>query len=126
MQRLFVKYELAKLLKEKGFNDNCLGFFNQSKKLIISDNYNDYHLTAPTFEQVIDWLEEKHQIFIEIGVDCTTYPKFCYSVNKFFGNPKDLTEKEWGWEHPKPENWYLYKSRKEATEEAIKFSLTLI
>jgi len=27
---------------------------------------------------------------------------------------KDLTEKEWGWENVPVDNWYLYKTRKEA------------
>lgn len=129
----FVSYEIAVRLKELGFDEPCFATYNKltngkidllPKKFGVNEMAS--LVSAPTYDQVFNWLEEKHQIFIEIGVDCTTYPKFCYSVNKFFGNPKDLTEKEWGWEHPKPKNWYLYKSRKEAVEEVIKFSLTLI
>lgn len=41
-------------------------------------------------------------------------PKWCFSISKFIGNPKDLTEKEWGWENVPVDNWYLYKTRKEA------------
>ncbi len=136
MKKLFATYEVSKLMSEIGFDENCIGYYDNQKRFDLSDpisnsTYQSYssckgYFAAPLLQQATDWLEEKHQIFIEIGVDCTTYPKFCYSVNKFFGNPKDLAEKEWGWEHPKPSNWHLYKSRNEAIEEAIKFALTLI
>lgn len=143
MKDLFVTYEVAKLLKEKGFNEPCISFVNLSMydlpihkdriKLDFSvlgkfEYYNDHEhvLAFPFYQQVKDWLSDKHQIFIDIETDCTTYPKFAYSVNKFVGNPKDLSEKEWGWQNPKPDNWFLYRTRKEALEEAIKFALTLI
>ena len=147
MKKLFVPYKIATLLREKGFNEPCIAvfFYHKAFKMCsaIWDNdipchYNvnnshyyleDKHgdlVTAPTLEQVFNWLEEKHQIFIDIETDCTTYPKFAYSINKFVGNPKDLAEKEWYWENPKPSNWFLYRTRNEALEEAIKFALTLI
>lgn len=130
MKDLFTKYELAKLLKEKGFKETCFGLYDNIKALHTNEKYvfveDELNIVAPLYQQVTDWLSEKHQIFIDIGTDCTTYPKFDYSINKFVGNPKDLAEKEWYWENPKPSNWFLYRTRNEALEEAIKFALTLI
>jgi hypothetical protein len=136
MKYLFVNYELAKLLAEFSFDENCIGYYDNQKRFDLSDpisnsSYQSYwqckgYYSAPTLEQAINWLMDKHQIFIDIETDCTSYPKFAYSVNKFVGNPKDLAEKEWYWGHPKPSNWFLYRTRKEAIEEAIKFAITLI
>lgn len=136
MKKLFATYEVSKLMSEIGFDENCIGYYDNQKRFDLSDpisnsTYQSYssfkgYFASPLLQQATDWLEEKHQIFIDIETDCTTYPKFAYSVNKFVGNPKDLAEKEWGWEHPKPINWFLYRTRNEALEEAIKFALTLI
>ena len=134
MKDLFITYELSKLMSELSFDENCIGYYDNQKRFDLSDPINNstYSLckgfySAPTWEQSINWLMDKHQIFIDIGTDCTSYPKFAYSVNKFVGNPKDLTEKEWYWEHSiMPIDWFIYKTRNEALEEAIKFSLTLI
>lgn len=133
IEKLFVPYEIALNLKEKGFNELSIAYYEEGYDifnfgLAKGQLYNNKKLliSAPLYQQVIDWLSDKYQIFIDIETDCTTYPKFAYSVNKFVGNPKDLAEKEWYWEHPKPVNWFLYRTRKEALEEAIKFALTLI
>ena len=122
MEKEFVPYELSLKLKELGFDSPCFGYYeSQDKNLVI--NYSNIPLTeeqekrkglylidnrnsvipqwavcAPTFSQAFEWFRETHYIFSEISVDCTTYPKFCYTFNKFFGNPNDLTSKEWGWE----------------------------
>lgn len=74
-----VSFELAKLLKEKGFDEPCIRFYNG--KFIcykISDDdgieppYVDTSkdiglcLNAPTIAEVITWLYEKHGIWIFI------------------------------------------------------------
>ncbi|MEK6882463.1 MAG: hypothetical protein AABY22_22775 [Nanoarchaeota archaeon] len=71
-------------------------------------------------------IKEKHQIFIAVVTDCTTYPKFAYEIDIFEGNPKDLTEREWGWTEHKSTNWFLYRTREEAYDNAIKEALQLI
>ncbi len=139
MENLFLPYELAIKLKEKEFNEACFKFYNDFDNLDTCVNWdypknsffsknecNKKYCVAPLFSQVTNWFMEKHQIFIDIQTDCTSYPKFAFEVNQFYGNPKDLTEKEWGWNHPKPDNWFLYRTYNEALTEAIKFSLTLI
>ena len=63
MNHLFLPYELALKLKEKGFNKECLGGYSDTKELkitrvICQSEINGFCL-APTYEQAIDWLYEK-------------------------------------------------------------------
>ena len=86
----FCSFKLLDLLKEKGFDKECLNFYtnpkckmfgiddkdryypirNQSKKLWVSGNAaalnskNVYY--APTIAEVVMWLYEKHGIWIEV------------------------------------------------------------
>ena len=77
IQEAYVSFETAKLLKEKGFDEECWywyeedGYFNAS-----NDDYgfqsnsdhisNDFICSAPTLQMALRWLREVHHIFIEI------------------------------------------------------------
>lgn len=84
----FVSFEIAKLLKEKGFDESVYSFYNQNGLLdIIScrtrNSYTcDY--AAPTHQMALKWLREVHSIFISIM--CCTYP----TLNKITWIP-DIT-----------------------------------
>ena len=78
-----VNFELAKLLKEKGFNLKVINFYNYEKLSLISDknrqvdglvNYNpinwngikDHYTSAPTIAEVVMWLYEKHGVWVSV------------------------------------------------------------
>lgn len=78
-----VNFELAKLLKEKGFNLKVINFYNYDKLSTPFDkdrqvdgliNYNpinwngtkNHYTSAPTIAEVIMWLYEKHGIWIAV------------------------------------------------------------
>ena len=84
LQELFVSYEIAAKLKEKGFEVDCLAMYseryNNGKLSVIGQhegssvsgdcNINfegmNYNVTvAPLTCQVTEWLEEKHGFFFE-------------------------------------------------------------
>ena len=66
MKHLFVPYEIAKKLKELGFEEECLGYYDNK---ILTYSKNDVFrnfatiknklASAPLYQQVIDWLREK-------------------------------------------------------------------
>lgn len=72
MKEQFVTYEIAKLLKEKGFNEYCLAYYEIGKNTIQyvretenpwkNSNIDNWMFVAPLWQQVIYWLEEKHKI----------------------------------------------------------------
>lgn len=74
MEKLFVPYELAVKLNDKGFNEKCLAYFHVCNAyqngycFHIADKSradNRYTLLdCPLYTQVIDWLREKHGIHI--------------------------------------------------------------
>jgi hypothetical protein len=111
MKEQFVPYEIAVMLKEKGFDEPCFGDYfhferdNQSildydedRERIITDN-TDENITkylAPLWQQVIDWLKSKGILITEL----------------------------WdGWEYAKLEEDFTYVQTK---EQAIEHALTLI
>jgi len=140
MKREFVPYELALKLKELGFGEPCFAMWTQgwsefewggsmlprifSSKFRLNDtqsceayaNNTDvaFGIAAPTFSQCFKWFREKYQIFPEVLTDCTTEPKFVYTYNTFYGNPKDLTEQEWGWENNIGQYSDIYRTYEDA------------
>lgn len=73
MQNQFVTYEIALKLKELGFREDCLYYFDSFKYTGSSsafwDNYNKSELliSKPLYQQVIDWLREEHGIHVIIN-----------------------------------------------------------
>lgn len=74
MNEDFVSFEIAKKLKEKGFNEGCYKYY-ENKELKWSNSpwletqYNSYMphiIAAPTISQVLKWLREEKKIHIEI------------------------------------------------------------
>ena len=90
MKELFISYELAKQLKEKGFKEKCLAsYYTDSDENILQgdktdyrkkfninvsdleDDYiingdKDYYISAPLYQQVVDWFRNKHDILISV------------------------------------------------------------
>lgn len=87
MKDQFVTYEIAKKLKELGFNEECLAAYMKSPKHLIkeqgdfglrthgnpfgfdigsvfNDKLKDQNAATPLWQQAIDWLREKHKIEI--------------------------------------------------------------
>jgi hypothetical protein len=133
MKKEFVPHELALTLKEKGFDEPCLRGYNsaytENNKPVLHDfvygelqtntMYEKCRLadvnvcTAPLWQQVIDWLREKHSIDVmirQITLDGTAY----YKITKI-----ETDDKIKGYSN-------FCKSTYEAKEKAIKQALTLI
>lgn len=95
MQKQFVTYEIAKLLKDNGFREPCLRYYRITpfskgeQVLCYSDSWlksarevNNHNLgekltAAPLWQQAIDWLREKHEIEIVItGITVNNIRKY--------------------------------------------------
>jgi hypothetical protein len=124
MQSVIVEFQTAKLAKEKRF----IGYkskvhYRISEKCLINgliEDYADHNLTenylsAPPQSILKNWLKEVHNIIIEIGLDQTSYPKYCFNIYKYedFGNWEDVKNPDWG----------LYSSEEKCLEEALFLAL---
>ena len=81
----YISFEIAKHLKEKGFDEECRAFYVKSKECGIElfhakepYNYNNnVHpcTSAPTLQMTMKWLREVHHITIGItfSLDIITY-----------------------------------------------------
>lgn len=121
MEKEFIPYTEALTLKELGFDEPCFAYFKDEEfqypnpyEPFKNSEMKSWCITAPLYSQAFRWFRERHNIFPEILTDCTTYPKFCYTYTRFFGNPKDLASEEWGWENNVGKSSLLYTSYGEA------------
>lgn len=118
----YVSYETAKLLKEKGFNENTDKQFNLDK--IVGD-YNitdrsrhpERYLDAPTLQLTMKWLREVHNIAICI---CAYYSDNPYELNYRDNKPY--------WKirimnHIFSRDYDSFNTYEEAVEAAIKYCL---
>lgn len=67
----FVSFEIAKLLKEKGFDEPCRSVYEE--KILRVNTMCDYfnselssYVCAPTLQMAMKWLREVHKIDIDI------------------------------------------------------------
>jgi len=103
MEKLFIPYELALIAKNKGFNDFCLAYFSNSNLYInaednsgtnkntwlekISKHRNENFISAPLYQQVIDWLrDEKNIQIIELPKCKTEKGYFQFSIYRIKGD----------------------------------------
>ena len=68
----YVSFETAKLLKEKGFNENCATLYDlRSGELqerqagyVFNNSQWDNFVTAPTLQMAMKWLRKKYDLHI--------------------------------------------------------------
>lgn len=124
----YVSFEVAKLLKEKGFNEPCFYYYKdgvlmfspilKGRNLYQTDTY-----SAPTLQMAMKYLREVHHLYIDVGFGNDYKGEFLY-----MGDIYDLTK---GAIHAEYEpiieaDDYLStnpKTYEEACEAAIKYCL---
>ena len=123
IEEAYVSFEIARLLKEKGFNEGCNSYFisdNEIALISVRRDFNDYgvYLSAPTQQMAMRWLREKYNISIEIntfwnGSDDEPY-KFSKYTYGFRVDTPNFTDR-----YRKSE----FDTYEQAAEAAIRYSL---
>ena len=73
MEKEFVPYQQALVLKELGFDEPCFAFYEEDTNKLVTfhtDSYQkvighiclDRQVNAPTFSQTFRWFREKYQV----------------------------------------------------------------
>lgn len=77
IQEDYVSFKTAKLLKEKGFDEEVTSFYFLNGTLSHGNTYayckmavssNSDLILAPTLQMALKWINEKHGIFIQICI----------------------------------------------------------
>jgi len=123
IQEAYCSFEVAKLLKEKGFDipvnyeyhyKISIPQFHKKKHNFNGIEYRNCSsewCSAPTHQMAIAWIVEKYNIFIEVSI--LKHNCWAYTIHKILSN--------------KVEELYNdgeFKSHEEAVESALKYYLT--
>jgi hypothetical protein len=88
MEDLFAPYQESLDLKELGFDEECLAFYNSTLKTpnellypqyggeVGNWNVENHLISAPIYQQAFRWFREKYDLFISI-----THYENGYSIN---------------------------------------------
>jgi len=119
-----VKFEIAKLLREKGFNGECRDYYNTEGHFYSEDFKSNWNhvggtitiFSAPTLQMAMKWLREMHNLCIE---PYRTACGYLYTISTIpYGscicNPKE------GGDDEDSGQWTTYEG---ACEAAIKYCL---
>jgi len=106
---LFAPFNIALLAKNNGFIDSCLGYFFIKKtysdaelrfgyrKYMGDFNSFSYTISAPLYQQIVDWFRNKHKI--DIWVERIASTEDCLPERWFFQCPqaddKNLNLNHW-------------------------------
>lgn len=95
----YVSFEIAKLLKEKGFNEPTVCVYHKDGTFdrITLNAWNDKFITpicAPTLQMAMKWLREVHNIHITIYYSAFLYGTHPYywSIDKMDSIPRANTQ----------------------------------
>lgn len=129
MKHLFVPYEIAKILEEKGFDEKCIAhhvFEQPNNNYVFQVGCYFYrevkpnYTLAPLYQQVVDWFLDKHKIYITEKAN-TLLTHFSCKVWKS-ERIGDTANQQGKW----TETYPYGLSRYEALDMAIKDALKLI
>lgn len=125
MKSEFVTYNIAKKLKELGFNKPCFAKYNHYEGLfinqdeILTDNkYTDDSCNAPLWQQCINWLRDVKKIHVSASPTPVINGQHGYQVQRIAGGVR--TSNGWTPAYEKGDTYYT------ALEAAIKEALELI
>lgn len=132
MKEELVSFKTAKLAKEKRFDWKVVSHYKDDELINSGALYNwncpeeqemwNIELTsAPTKSLLQKYLREKHNIFVIVELDETSYPKFCFRLveyNEKYGEYYNLIH---------PRRWSdLYRAYEEALEVGLQEALKII
>lgn len=127
MKEDYVSFEVAKLLKEKGFDERCIMFYHnneltstvnlESVKENASCVFNSWlyegDYTAPTLQMTMKWLRKVHNLHITISVyTASNGIMYAYEIIKLGLTASLLREKSG------------FENNEEAVESALNYCLT--
>ena len=112
----YVSIETARLLNEKGFNEECWNYYYKSKQVhyfrpVKNTGWTSDKISAPTLQMAIKWLREVHNICISVDVKIGGGKYYVCISSTENGLSHDVLEDE---------VWDTYE---EACEAAIKYCL---
>jgi len=68
IEEAYVSFELAQLLKERGFDEKCSRWYvaNEPQEGIVEKGFgeNQFYINAPTQQMAMAWLRTKHIIIV--------------------------------------------------------------
>ena len=114
----YCSYEVANLLKEKGFEGICdYAYSNKGNYFEIDrSNFDEVYCLRPTLQMAMKWLREKYNIYISIQPDFPSDKDYkmcwCWSANILHENCISM----------KGYRCYI-ESYEEAVEAALKYTL---
>lgn len=102
MQKYFVTYKQALALKELGFDESCLAYWNISPHLknpafiIAKPLKHEWCLSAPLKSQVFEWFREKHKFHATYGTTNHYKEKVNgYCISNFIDSKRNLLHIKW-------------------------------
>jgi hypothetical protein len=129
----FVSNKISRLLKEKGFDLQCMACYDKldmlstySESIFVTKNYNTsgYVCSAPLYQQVIDWFRNKYHIHIEIRTMASSNIHGLRKEGKEILYQywiHDLREKYWNQGETVSEEYFdYYEALDRSIEEALK------
>lgn len=134
-----VDFEIAKLLKEKGFdNDDCQNIYycdfeegfeldelQVSDRMLKEPEVEEFDYLAPKISTVIDWIYNKHGVWILVDWMTRIKPYNSGFYSHLRGTNKPLNQDNFiSINNTKSPGYEVFNSPKEAYIEAIKYVLT--
>lgn len=140
----YVSPEIAKLLKEAGFDWKVMSFYTNDisdgceseyeLRLVKFDNWNGKNKTwcdlvsAPTLEVAQRWLREVKKCYVSVVADCDSVGVF-YFIRIIYYDTNNNYYATYVWDETNLEHvkhWKIFNNFKEAFEAGIKKALEII
>ena len=114
----YCSYEVANLLKEKGFEGICdYAYSNKGNYFEIDrSNFDEVYCLRPTLQMAMKWLREKHGIFIGIQ----PYDSYYEERYEFEISTKQNNSYEWDFKDVEDS---IFEGYENAVEAALKYCL---
>lgn len=122
IKEAYCSFEVAKLLKEKRFNWDCITYYVDSEpnkvqySMLFENNttWEERCCSAPTHQMAMKWLMEVKGLFIAINCDDLNYNWQVFDVHHRDKNGEPICQSE---------SFGGYYNFKKATDDAIKYCL---